>query len=353
MRVAELARAPSLIERIPPRLGLLLGNLESRGLGLENPSPDRVRAPIFVGGLARSGSTKLVELLDMSGAFASMRYRDRGGIFFPTWWRKATPGAASVSVRMERSHGDDIFVTPDSPEAFEEPIWRAFLSASGQHLEAMEAGMAPAGLEAFYRAHVAKISALEAGRRYLTKGNYNTLRIPLLATWFPDAKFIIPVREPAAQVRSLLRQHRLFEMAAHFNPLVGLELDRIGHNEFGPKRLAFNAGGGRVNAVREAFSSGNDVIGYALEWAELYGFVDALMATMGHRILIVRHEDLVRDPDVVLSRVSEFLDEPGLDGNWMVRAASEVVAPGRTSANPSDAVVTEVVGDVARRFGYE
>ena len=51
-------------------------------------------------------------------------------------------------------------------------------------------------LEAFYRDHIRKLLWLRGGRRYLSKGNYNTTRIAYLARLFPDARFIVPVRDP-------------------------------------------------------------------------------------------------------------------------------------------------------------
>jgi hypothetical protein len=78
----------------------------------------------------------------------------------------------------ERSHGDGIAVTSESPEAFEEPLWMAFFE--GQHDPSASAVLdrrarCPA-FERFYRDHIRKLLAVRGGRRYVAKGNYNLTR---------------------------------------------------------------------------------------------------------------------------------------------------------------------------------
>ena len=58
--------------------------------------------------------------------------------------------------------------------------------------------------------HLCKVVLLRGGARYVSKGNYNVCRIAYLRRLFPDAKFVVPVREPVARVHSLVKQHRLF-----------------------------------------------------------------------------------------------------------------------------------------------
>jgi hypothetical protein len=42
-----------------------------------------------------------------------------------------------------------------------------------------------------------KVVLLRGGARYVSKGNYNAARIAYLARLFADAKFVVPIREPA------------------------------------------------------------------------------------------------------------------------------------------------------------
>ena len=68
--------------------------------------------------------------------------------------------------------------------------------------------------ESFYRDHIRKLLRVRGGRRYLAKGNYNVTRLEYLLQLFPDARFVIPVRDPRWHIASLIKQHALFCPAA-------------------------------------------------------------------------------------------------------------------------------------------
>ena len=78
------------------------------------PKPDR---PVFVVGMARSGTTTLLNLLFATGEFESSRYRDLPLPLFPAFWRKVHKGFHQGQSPIQRAHDDGILVSPDSPEA--------------------------------------------------------------------------------------------------------------------------------------------------------------------------------------------------------------------------------------------
>ena len=109
-----------------PGLWTRIGNLETRLLE-DELSEVAVERPIYVAGLARSGSTILLELLARQPEVVSHRYRDYPPVFTPYMWNRLlerTPQRRAEPA--ERSHKDGIKVTPDSPEALEEVLWMAF-----------------------------------------------------------------------------------------------------------------------------------------------------------------------------------------------------------------------------------
>src|SRR5262249_28103794 len=63
------------------------GNLESRVLA-EVLDPIAIEKPIYIAGLARSGSTVLLETIAAFPGVASHRYRDFPFVFTPYWWNK-------------------------------------------------------------------------------------------------------------------------------------------------------------------------------------------------------------------------------------------------------------------------
>ena len=96
-----------------------------------------VDRPVYVCGMARSGSTVLLEMLAGVPGFVSLRYSDYPCHWLPYWWnalRRRLPLPAAVPA--ERAHRDRLQVSADSPEAFEENYWQAFFP--GRHDEALD-----------------------------------------------------------------------------------------------------------------------------------------------------------------------------------------------------------------------
>ena len=112
------------------RMWIGLGNFETRILS-ERLDKVPIVKPVYIAGLARSGTTILLELLARHPDVTSHRYRDFPPVLTPWFWNwfvdRAGNGPQAAS---ERAHGDGIDVTAESPEAFEEVIWMAFFSKS-------------------------------------------------------------------------------------------------------------------------------------------------------------------------------------------------------------------------------
>src|SRR3546814_13405511 len=64
--------------------------------------------------------------------------------------------------------------------------------------------------ERFFRDHLRKLLWVRRRPRYLSKANYSVTRMAYLLTLFPDARFVLPLRDPAAHIASLVKQPRLF-----------------------------------------------------------------------------------------------------------------------------------------------
>src|SRR5690606_20720247 len=103
-----------------------VGNWETRLLEdqLDGVVIDR---PIYIAGLARSGSTILLEMLARHSDTATHRYRDFPIVPAPWAWSWFVDRAGKKEhVLAERAHRDRIKVSPESPEAFEEVLWMTF-----------------------------------------------------------------------------------------------------------------------------------------------------------------------------------------------------------------------------------
>ena len=92
-----------------------LGNLESRIYAGELEEVP-LRQPVYVTGLARAGTTILLEILAGRPGVATHRYRDFPPIYTPILWNRAFAHIyRSDTPPTERAHKDRILVTPDSP----------------------------------------------------------------------------------------------------------------------------------------------------------------------------------------------------------------------------------------------
>lgn len=292
-----------------PKFWIRLANLESKVLApdlMDRP----VVAPVYVCGLARAGSTLMLEFLAGHKDAASHRYQDFPFIFTPYWWQlvlKLSP--FKDEALRERAHGDRMLVNSASPEAMEEMLWMAFFPQLHDDSRSNVLGRKAAGgkFDAFYRKHLEKLLLAGKASRYVSKGNYNVTRMAYLHQLFPDARFIVPVRGPEGHIASLMRQHERFCAASKEDPDVAEHMALAGHLEFGPRRTPIHTGEtGAMDAVKAAWAAGDEVLGWAHYWAMIYRFVAGQLAAdkaLAEACLIVRFEELCANPREVLKNV--------------------------------------------------
>jgi len=284
-----------------------LARLESTIVGdliAEHP----VEAPVFIAGVPRAGTTILVEILSRHPALTSHRYDDFPNVYTPYWrnWLADRLGPGK-SEPVERAHGDRVMITNRSPEAVEEAIWMNFFD----HLhdparnQVLDADTSNPEFERFYREHVSKLLAARGAQRYLAKGNYNLTRLRYIARLFPDARFIVPWREPIAHVASLVKQDRLFTRMAQQDLRVPVQLARSGHFEFGPTKRAINLGNQtQVETIERDWAAGDLAAGWARYWHAVYTHVlDALEKDPRLRdaVLFIDYRRLCEQPPETLN----------------------------------------------------
>jgi hypothetical protein len=339
-------------------LWISFGQIES---GLLTAEIDRtpLAMPIYVSGLARSGSTLLHEIVSAHPSVCTHRIKDYPLVFTPFWWRRATaklpPGAP-----RERAHRDGMMITAESPDALEEMLWAAFFPrchdpSVSNLLGAHERHPA---FESFYRAHIRKLLLAEGATRYTAKANYHVARLAYLVRLFPDARFLIPVRAPAEHVASLLRQQRWFSQGQRRHPRALAFMRRSGHFEFGLDRRPMHLGdAGRVRQIKAAWAAGDEVRGLALYWDMVHGYLARLLASDAQvraAALVVRFEDLCAAPAGTLRTVLAHCRLPGAEG-IVERHAPTVRYPSYYSSplSPADLdVIRRETAATARLWGY-
>ncbi|HSH42853.1 MAG TPA: sulfotransferase, partial [Arenicellales bacterium] len=233
--------------------------------------------PVYIAGLARSGTTKLLEILSWHDDVVTHRYRDFPLLHVPYLWNRFLDFVPRRHLESrERAHRDGIYINPDSPEAFEEVLWMSFFPQLHDPAKnsVLDAHTSRPDFESFYRDHIRKLLLVRGGSRYVSKGNYNITRLEYLLRIFPGARFIIPVREPVWHIASLMKQHKLFCKAQKDNPKALTHLRRAGHFEFGLDRRPINTGDHEeVERILALWNSGREVDGWARYWDHTHAFI--------------------------------------------------------------------------------
>jgi len=194
--------------------------------------------PVFITSLPRAGTTIILEALNQLPGLATHTYRDMPFIHTPVLWNKLSAGIRSQGVRRERAHGDGLFISEDSPEAFEEVLWRKYFpkNYSDSRISLWDSGNSE--FTRHFREHMQKIAFLrhpdELNKaRYVSKNNANIARTAVIKEMFPDSSVIIPLRKPIEHAISMWRQHKNFLKQQADDKFVTRYMADIGHYEFG------------------------------------------------------------------------------------------------------------------------
>jgi hypothetical protein len=343
-----------------PDLWMKIGNFESKLL-TEDLAAIVVSKPIYVCGLARSGSTLLLEILASQADTASHRYQDFPFVFTPFWWHTALAfNRFRDNTLRERAHGDKMLVNSQSPEAMEEMLWMAFFPNihDAAAKQVLDNATAHAGFEHFYPNHVRKLLLTQKRKRYLSKGNYNITRMLYLQKLFPDARFIIPVRSPETHIASLMRQHQRFSEAGRNDADVVKHMSIAGHYEFGLDRRPIHAGdSARMDAIQAAWKAGDEVRGWALYWDMLYRFVHNQLQdnpALAKAALVVPFEKMYGHPQATIAEIFQHCDLP--DGTKLAgEFSARIQKPEYYSHAFNDAekaLITDITQETAALFGY-
>jgi hypothetical protein len=289
---------------------------------LEGVRADR---PVFVTALPRAGTTILLTLLAKSGSFASHTYRDMPFVLCPLLWQALTRPFQVNEAARERAHGDGLMVAADSPEAFEEMLWKQFWPEhyKDSHIDEWRTADDPEFLE-FLRRHIGKIVWLRAGEkaaawRYVSKNNLNIARLAALPGVLPDARFVIPFREPVQHASSLLKQHLKFLDTHRNDAFAGDYMRGVGHFDFGVHLRPINFDGW-LDRDRRAEATG---LAFWIEyWIAAYR---SILGKLGPRVQLVSYRRLTTEPRATLEWLAGFLEIE--DRGRFVELAAELHAP--------------------------
>jgi len=265
--------------------------------------------PVFITGLARSGTTILMRYLYETGEFRSLTYQDMPFVLMPNLWKKLSMRKAAGELK-ERAHQDGIMVSFESPEAFEEVFWRVF--TGDQYIAKDRLKLLKTNTEVlnkfrdFIRNAILSADNPEQSR-YLSKNNNNILRLNYLKKSFPSAKIIIPFREPLQHALSLLNQHTHFSGIQKEDEFSLDYMNWLGHFEFGLNQKPFDFN--HAETFREMEKTPKSELDFwLLSWKNYYSFA---LENPEETAIFFCYEEFCSSPSEVLQKLFPLLDTKG------------------------------------------
>ena len=187
---------------------------------------------VYISGMARAGTTVLMQYLGELDEFKSLSYRNLPFLFMPKTWPKLISNKKAEE--KERFHQDGVKHSLNSYEALEEPFFRNNLGE--KYIKEDKIVKHELNQEVFKKYNAFR--RLVAGDKiYLAKNNNHLLRaesLHQLDNKHNNKTFtIIPFRDPYEQAKSLLKQHTLLSKLQQEDSFTLDYMDFLVHHEFG------------------------------------------------------------------------------------------------------------------------
>lgn len=221
---------------------------------------------IFISGLARSGTTSLLNDLFSTGSFSSAKYSDLPFLTYPNLFNFFKT-KKKVNNLIDRKHNDGIKYSLNSPEAFDEIFWRIFLQKKYIKKKYLKIHNISKEILSYYNIFINFFLLNDNKNFYITKNNNNLLRLNSLSKYFKESLFIFCIRDPVQHSESLMRQHHNF-VKLHKKDSFNLEyMNFLSHYEFGLNHKYFYLGSGKNKYLK------NTVNYWLYCWYEYYSYL--------------------------------------------------------------------------------
>jgi len=269
-----------------------------------------LRSPVFITSLPRAGTTLLLEMLARCPEFAAHTYRQMPFVLCPILWDRLSRRLRKRSELKERAHGDGILVSYDSPEAFEEILWKAFWPEkyTNDRIYPISAEDKKDEFEDCFRNHIQKILTVNASTsgtaghlRYISKNNANISRIEILLNIFPDCHILIPVRNPWDHIRSLRKQHARFLKTHSIDTFSKQYMEWLGHYEFGETLRPIDFGAWRTSSGGLTPEHIDFWLAY---WVHAY---ETVLERLEDNVHLIDYERLCDDPKHGLAKLADVI----------------------------------------------
>tara|TARA_B000000609_G_C24154562_1_gene339613 strand:+ start:130 stop:1167 length:1038 start_codon:yes stop_codon:yes gene_type:complete len=221
---------------------------------------------IFITGLARSGSTALLNQLFQQEEYGSIFYKHMPFILNPKLANIFSKVTTKNKKLKPRLHNDGIQISIDSPECFDEILWKKIFKNNLDLLLSANSKIKKEKLE-IYKFFIDEFCRLQGKNGLVIKNNNNHIRIEKLAKYFKDSNFIILFRNPIDHSNSLFNTHKRFCELQKEDPYITNYMNLIGHYEFGINAFNFDYG---LNSPPNKIENKEDINFWLQQWINAY-----------------------------------------------------------------------------------
>lgn len=187
---------------------------------------------VYISGLARAGTTVLMQYLGQLTEFKSLSYKNLPFLFLPKTGLHLI--SKKKNQKIERFHKDGIKHGINSYEALEEPFWRNYIG----HKYILDKNIIKHSISPeLFDKYISFRKLVTGNKIYLAKNNNHLLRAESLHQLDKvngnKTITIIPFRNPYEQAKSLLKQHLLLSELQKDDEFILNYMDFLVHHEFG------------------------------------------------------------------------------------------------------------------------
>ncbi len=191
---------------------------------------------VIVSGLARAGTTSLMNDLSQIEDFVTLSYANMPFLMIPQTWRKIyRPKSQKLK---ERSHKDGILIGYNSNEALEEYFFK--VKANDAYIQ--EDFLSEYAIsEADYADYLDYQSNIKQDNKkiYLAKNNNFILRYKSMRSYNDDFVMVLLFRDPLTHAASLKEKHAEYLKMQQEDSFILDYMNWLGHHEFGQNQKPF------------------------------------------------------------------------------------------------------------------
>lgn len=252
---------------------------------------------VFITGLARSGTTILLREIHDSKTFSSLQYKNMPFLFLPNTYQLKSNDKPS-----ERSHEDNIKISGESPEEFDEYFWKVFMKDSYIKTDSLIKHDLENKTLDDYLKYIKLVCMSKNKPNYISKNNNNILRISSLLK-IPNSIFFILVRKPLDHVSSLMKLHFKFSKEHKSNPFSLDYFNFLGHHEFGLNQKPFKLIDHDFEKLKKFDKS--QIEYWLIIWKQYYEY---LIKIYNDSFNIILFEDLLENREKVNQYINQILN---------------------------------------------